>query len=323
MSRRIATAFAPASVANLAVGFDVLGFAVGVVGDRIRVRLDPNTAGVRVGAVSGLVPRLPTDPARNTATVALAAMAAECRFDAGLVVDIHKGIPLGSGMGGSAASAVGAVVAANALLAAPLEPSELLAYAVAGEAVASGGSHADNVAPALLGGLVAVVSAEPLEVVKIPVPEELRCVLVHPHLEVETRAARAALNADLSLATHVTQTQAFAGFLAGLYTGDLELVGRSMVDRVAGPSRASMIPGFGAAKKVALEAGALGFAVSGAGPSVFAFVGDDAVGEAVRTAVVDAFAAVGSPCESWVSRVGTAGAQVLEPDDSFLADEGA
>lgn len=319
----MSTAFAPASVANLAVGFDVLGFAAGVVGDRIRVRLDPQTDGVRVGAVSGLVPALPTDPGHNTATVALAAMASEQPFGAGLVVDIHKGIPLGSGMGGSAASAVGAVVAANALLAERLETIDLLDYAVAGEAVASGGAHADNVAPALLGGLVAVVRADPFEVIQLPVPPALRCVLVHPHLEVETRAARAALGTELSLKTHVDQTQHLTGFMAGLYTGDLALIGRSMVDRVAGPSRAAMIPGYERAQRAALESGALGFAISGAGPSVFAFVSNEAAGDAVRAQVVDAFESVGVESESWVSRVGTKGAHVLEPDMSFLADAGA
>lgn len=320
MNRQVATAFAPASVANLAVGFDVLGFAIGGVGDRVRARHDPAGSGVRVAAVTGLVTDLPRDPDRNTASVAVLAMAQEHPFPAGVALDLHKGIPLGSGMGGSAASAVAAVVAANALLERPLPLEALLPYAVAGESVASGSAHADNVAPSLQGGMIAVVAQDPLRTVSVPVPQGLVCVLVHPHLEIETRSARAALATELPLRTHVLQSQRLAGFLAGCYSGDLGLLGRSMVDLVAEPARASLIPGFSDAKRAALAVGALGFAISGAGPSVFALVGEHRVSEAVERAIVDTFAHHDLGAESWIGPINEEGARVEAPDVSFLAE---
>ncbi len=320
VTRNIATAFAPASVANLAVGFDVLGFAVACVGDRVRARFDPNGTGVQIGVITGLVAALPLDPALNTASVAVLAMAREHPFEGGITLDIYKGIPLGSGMGGSAASAVAAVVAANALRSEPLPHAALLPYAVEGESVASGSPHADNVAPSLLGGMIAVVATEPLQVVPLPVPEGLEYVLVHPHLEIETRTAREALGSGLLLGTHVHQSQRLAGFLAACYTGDLQLLGRSMVDLIAEPKRAGLIPGYDRAKQVAEREGALGFAISGAGPSVFAWVPADGRAERVKGAIVQVFKDHDVGAEGWIGSISGDGARVERPDVSFMAD---
>jgi homoserine kinase len=315
---REATAFAPATVANVAVGFDVLGFALEGVGDRVRVRLDEHApAPVVVDAIEGNVADVPQDATLNTAAVALQAMIDGLGLRARFRLALWKGIPLGSGMGGSAASAVGAVVAANALLERPLERSELLPFALAGEAAASGAPHADNAAPCLYGGLTAVVSPHPPRVLEIPVPPGLYCVLVRPELRVDTREARASLAREVPLERFVEQTMYLTGFLAGCFRGDVELVGSSMRDLVAGPQRAARIRGFEAAHAAAVAAGALGLAVAGSGPSVFSWVQDGRDVARVERAVIAAFEAAGVPARGWVSRLGAAGARVLPPTETL------
>lgn len=304
------TVFAPATVANVSVGFDVLGFALEVVGDRVTVTRT-RTPGVSVRRITGVVPDLPLDPRRNTASVAVQALVDAAAPDAGFEIEIDKGISLGSGMGGSAASAVGGVVAANALLDAPLPTAELLPFAAAGEAAASGAPHADNAAPCLFGGLAAVVSADPLRVVRIPLPASLLCVLVHPHLIIETRAAREVLRSSISLKEHVQQSMRLCGFLAGCHAGDLGLIGRSMVDTLVEPQRSTLIPGFAAARDAARGAGAIGFGIAGSGPSVFAWVSDRAVAERVATAVQAAFADADLATDAWVSPIAARGARVV------------
>jgi homoserine kinase len=280
--RRSATAFGPATVANVAAGFDVLGFALSAVGDRVTVTRDDGDPVVRVTAISGVVPDLPHDATKNTAAVALAALIAARRLDHGFSIELHKGIPLGSGMGGSAASAVAAVVAAQALVDTPLDEAELLACALAGEAVASGAPHADNAAPCLHGGLTVVVSHEPPLVVPLPVPERIVCVLVHPHLRIDTRDARAALPREVSLGDHVAQSMHLAGFVCACFRSDLALLRRSMVDLIAEPARSHLIPGYAEARAAALEHGAIGCSIAGSGPSVFAWVEGEPSARAVE-----------------------------------------
>jgi homoserine kinase len=324
----VAAAFAPATVANVAVGFDVLGFALEGVGDAVTVARTPRAGAgpaVRVESVEGdaIAPgAVPLDPDRNTAAVALAAMVEALGLSHGFTVTIRKGIPLSSGMGGSAASAVGAV-AANALLDTPLSRERLLAFALAGEAAASGAPHADNVVPCLYGGLTAVVpgggavagtpgtGAGP-QVVPLPVPAGVACVLVRPHLELDTRRARAALAATVPLKRHVEQSALLAGFVAGCFSGDLALVSRTLRDVVVEPQRAALVPGFAEAREAALGAGALGCSLSGSGPSVFAWVASAASAEAVKSAVRTTFAARSIESDAWVSVVGAPGARVVE-----------
>lgn len=306
---RRATAFAPASVSNLAVGFDLLGHPIPATGDRVTVtRRD--APGVVMGAVTGCAGPLPSAPAANTAGAALLRLVADHEPDLGLEVAIDKGIPLGSGIGGSAASAVAAVVAANALLAAPLELDALFPYALAGESVASGAIHGDNVAPSLYGGLVLVRSAVPADVVSLPAPASLRCVLILPRLRLDTREARAVLPDRVPLHDHVVQSGNLAGVIAGCFTGDLALIGRSLADVLVEPHRAALVPGFAAVKAAAMAAGALGCSISGAGPSVFAWCAGDDVSGRVRDAMVDAFSAHGVAAEGWISAVGGEGARL-------------
>ena len=308
-----ATAFAPATVANVAVGFDVLGFALEGVGDRVRVSVDEDaTDAVSVESITGVVTDLPTDPGGNTAAVAVAKMIEALDLDVGLRIALDKGIPLGSGMGGSAASAVGAVVAANGLLVEPLSAEALLPFALEGEAAASGAPHADNAAPCLFGGMTAVVASDPLRIVDVPIPEDLACVLVRPELRIDTRDARTALRDDVPLALSVEQSMCLAGFLIGCHRGDVDLIGRSMQDLVAGPQRAVAITGFDGARDAALVAGALGFSIAGSGPSVFAWVRTMADGDAVQSAIRDAFQSFGVGSQGWLSRLGCAGAHLVD-----------
>lgn len=304
-----AVAFAPASTSNLAVGFDLLGHPVAPAGDRVTVtrRAAP---GVEMGAVSGCADPLPADPAANTAGAAILRLLADHAPDLGVEVAIHKGIPLGSGIGGSAASAVAAVVAANALLPAPLSLEALFPYALAGEQIASGAIHGDNVAPSLFGGLVLVRSAVPADLVRLPAPPSLRCAMVLPRQRLDTRAARAVLPTTVSLHDLILQTANLAGVIAGCYAGDLALIGRSLRDVVVEPARAPLIPGFAEVKRAAMDAGALGCSISGSGPSVFAWCDGDGAADDVRGAMVEAFARAGVSAEGWTCEVGGPGARL-------------
>ena len=302
-----ATGFAPASVGNVGVGFDILGHTIAGPGDRVTVRRVAEP-GVRVVAVRGCEAALPMDAEHNTAGAALIAFDRAMAPGFGFEIEIDKGIPYGSGMGGSAASAVAALVAANTLLERPLPHAALYPFALDGEAVASGGRHGDNVGAMLLGGLVL---AAPDFLTRVPVPAGIHCALVHPHLVVETRAARDALKGDYDLQTFVAQSARLAQLLAGCYAGDLDLIRRGLDDVLIEPRRMGLIPGFRDVKRVALDSGALGASISGAGPSVFAWCESAFRAEAAARAMRDAFAASGLASESWVSPVSGPAAGVI------------
>ena len=308
MSLEQATAFAPASVGNVAIGFDILGFSVDAIGDRVTVRRTASP-GVTIRAITGVAADLPLEAARNTAGRALLAMHEALAPGFGIEMSIEKGIPLGSGLGGSAASAVGAVVAANALLDTPLPRLELLKFAMQGEAVASGSMHVDNIAPSLYGGLVLTVGIDHPRVKQIPVPADVRAVIVHPHMFLGTREARAILSKSVPLSDFVWQTANLAGFISGCYTGDLDLLRASFEDVVIEPQRQALIPGFAAVRAAAMAAGALGCSISGAGPTMFAWSRADSAA-AVRDAMVAAFAAREIGTDPWVVDIGTRGAFV-------------
>jgi homoserine kinase len=310
MGLAAATAFAPATVGNVGVGFDILGHAFGVIGDRVRAER-AGTPGVRIRAITGVAEPLPLEPSRNTAGQAVLSLLEQSRAPFGVELTIEKGIPLGSGLGGSAASAVAAAVAANALSDSPLPLAALLPHAIAGEAVASGARHADNVAPSLLGGLVLTVGIDQPRVRQIPVPPEIRCVLLHPHMFLSTREARGMLKRLVDLSDVVWQSANLAGFLAGCYANDLVLLREAFEDVLIEPQRAGLIPGFPAAKRAAREAGALGCSISGAGPSVFAW-SEEGRAEAVRRAMLDAFGAEGLACDHWIAPIGGDGARLVE-----------
>jgi len=302
-----ATAFAPASVGNVGIGFDILGHTIEGPGDRVTVRR-ADARGVRVLAVRGSETSLPMIAERNTAGAALIALAHALALPFGFEIEIDKGIPYGSGMGGSAASAVAALVAANALLDQPLSPQALYPFALDGEAVASGSRHGDNVGAMLLGGLV-LATADRL--VPIPVPRHIYCVLVHPHSVLETRAARAALEGRHELSTFVEQSANLAQFLAGCFSGDVELIRSGLDDVLIEPRRMALIPGFPAVKKAALEADALGASISGAGPSVFAWCEGETIAHDAALAMREAFAAAGFDSDVWISPVAGPAAEVI------------
>ena len=250
---------------------------------------------------------------RNAATVGLIKLREDLRLDFGFQVVLRKGIALGSGMGGSAASAVGALVAANSLLQSPLPREALLKYALLGERAASGASHPDNIAPCLLGGMTLVTSADPFRYVSLPVPEEILAVIVHPRLRVDTRNARSILNANVSLTDHVRQSAALGGFICGCFQSDIDLIRQSLDDFLIEPQRASLVPGFANVKAAALEQGALGASFSGSGPTLFALVTSESEATRVRDAMEHAFRANGlAEVDSWISPLNPQGARIID-----------
>jgi homoserine kinase len=307
--RERATAFAPASVGNVGIGFDILGFSVEALGDRVSVARR-SAPGVTIGAVSGIAGELPREPRDNTAGRALQALHDAVQPGFGFVLEIDKGIPLGSGLGGSAASAVGAVVAANALLPTPCTREELLKFAMAGEAVASGARHVDNIAPSLYGGLVLTVGIDEPRVKQIPVPAGIRAVVVHPHMFVATARARAILKQSVELADFVWQTAHLAGFISGCYSDDLDMIRASLEDVVIEPQRRALIPGFHEVRGAAMGAGALGCSISGAGPAMFAWA-LEASARAVLGAMQHEFKVRGLTSSGWIVDMRRAGARLI------------
>jgi homoserine kinase len=305
-------AFAPATVSNVACGFDVLGFALDEPGDVVVAEGGPEP-GACIAAVHGDGGRLSTDPARNSAGAAVRALLQRLESSRGVVLTVQKGIPLASGVGSSGASAVAAVVATNELLGRPAPLDVLLACAMAGEQVACGTAHPDNVSPALYGGFVLARSASPPDIVRLPVPPGLACAVLHPHVEVETGAARALLGDTVPLRAAVRQWGNLGGLVAGLFLSDLALISRSLEDAIAEPFRSSLVPGFGGVKVAALAAGALGCSLSGSGPSIFALCASidhaQRVGDAMHTAFAREGGGVGS--DLWVSAVGRQGARIV------------
>ncbi|MGE8226219.1 MAG: homoserine kinase [Stenotrophomonas sp.] len=304
---RQARAFSPASVANVAVGFDLLGYAVPDVGDTVTVRRI-DAPEVRIAAIRGAAVELPLDAPSNTAGAALIALREALALPFGFEVEIDKGIPLSSGMGGSAASCVAALVAANALLDVPLSREQLYRYSLDGEAVASGSRHGDNLGPMFLGGLV-LSTLERL--VPVPVPAHWHSLLVHPDALLETRRAREVLQGSYALKEFVAQSSNLALVLAGCHAGDAGLVRAGLADVLIEPRRAPLIVGFDAAKAAALAAGAMGASISGAGPSVFAWFEEREAALAAAPKVQAAFAAAGFDSQSWVSPINSPGARLL------------
>lgn len=296
---RQATAFAPAAVGNIAVGFDILGHSIDGAGDRATVRRTDAPA-VTMANIDGATTAIPREAERNTAGAALIALRSALSLPFGFEISLQKGIALGSGMGGSAASAVAALVAANALLDEPLEREMLYPFALVGESVASGGKHGDNVGAQLLGGVV-IATAERL--VRVPVPREWHCVVVHPDAVLETRRAREVLRRPYELGELVAQSGNLALFLAGCFRSDAQLVRSALTDQLVEPQRAPLIKGFDRVKEAALSHGALGASISGAGPSVFAWFETRSGAADAASPMQSAFASVGVSSEVFISPV--------------------
>lgn len=317
---RAATVFAPATVANVGSAFDVLGFAVAAPGDTVTARLT-DSPGVTITEISGDGGALSRDATLNTAGVSVRALLELLqRHDAprfgsiGVALSLQKGLPIGSGLGSSSASTVAAVVAANTLLGSPLSRRELLPLAMEGERVACGAAHADNVAPALLGGFVLIRSYDPLDVIDLPTPTSTWVTVLSPRLELKTQDARKVLKRSVPLESAISQWGNVAALVAGIYQNDTRLMGRALEDKIVEPERAQLIPGYGAAKRAALDAGATGCSISGSGPSIFALSESESVAVGVGEAMVRAFADAGIPSTPYVSRINSTGATVVSQE---------
>jgi len=302
--------FAPGTVANVGCGFDVLGFAIHGPGDKIIMRLN-EAKKVSVESITGDNGSLSKKASENTASVAVLAMLKKLKSKQGLSIELHKQMPLKSGLGSSAASAVAGVFALNELLHKPFSKEELIPFAMEGERVACGSAHADNVAPSMLGGLVLVRSLNPLQVIKINSPSKLFCCVVHPHLELATKKSRAALPKQIPLQTAVKQWANVGGLVAGFMKKDFALIGSSIEDFVAEPNRSKLIKGFDAVKKAAMKAGALGCSISGSGPTVFALSDDKEKCKLIANAMQAAFLKVGVGSEQYVSKINNQGVKII------------
>ena len=301
--------FAPATVSNLACGFDILGLALDAPGDEIIAHF-VDEPGCHIASLQGDRGKLPRDPKANTATVAGQALLDHLDYrEQGIAFQITKKMPFASGLGSSAASAVAGVMAVNELLRRPLEKRELLPFAMAGEQIASQAWHADNVAPCLLGGIILIRDNQTLDVHRLPTLRGLYVAVLHPHLEIPTAESRAALSGSVQLPQLITQTGNLGGFIQGLYQSDLELIGRSLQDVVIEPQRSGLIPHFAAVQEAALNAEALGCSISGAGPSIFALCANSLIAENVATAMESIYRAEGLPATSYISGINLEGAR--------------
>lgn len=271
--------FAPASVANVAVGYDVLGFAIEQPGDNIIIRKKGNKP-LHFHSLHGVGKNVPRNIEKNTAGLAaLRVLEALGEQDMPLEMELHKNMRFGTGMGSSAASAVAGAMAVNELLGRPFEKKDLLPFAVAGEELSDGAWHADNVAPSLLGGMVLVRDNKTLDFKKIYVPKGLYVAMIFPHVQVLTSDSRAVVSEIVSLQQLVKQTGNMGAFIAGMFTSDFELIRRSLKDHVIEPQRKHLIPYYEELKDIALSTDALGFNISGAGPTMFALCANNLVAE--------------------------------------------
>lgn len=300
--------FSPATIANVSCGFDVLGLCLDSVGDEMIITKS-SQPGIRITEITGA--DLPLEAEKNVAGVAALALLEHLQPDCGFEIRIVKNIKAGSGIGSSAASAAGAVFGINQLLGQPLSNNELVHFAMQGEKLASGSAHADNVAPALLGGFTLVRSYEPLDIIAIPSPDELYVTVIHPQIELKTKDARSVLKENIPLKKATIQCGNLGGLISGLYTGDYDLIGRSLHDELVEPIRSILIPQFDELKKAAKEAGALGGGISGSGPSVFAL----SKGRETAIKAAEAMSAVmqqtGIPFEVHVSGINKTGIKIL------------
>ncbi len=300
--------FCPATIANISCGFDVLGVALDTIGDEMVVRKTKDK-GIRIIKIEGQ--QLPMETHLNVAGVAGLALLAVSDYDGGFEIEIYKKIKAGSGIGSSAASSTGAVWAMNKLLNTPFSTLELVKFAMEGERLASGVAHADNVAPALYGGFTLVRSYTPLDVIPIPSPKDLYATVIHPQIEVKTSDSRKILKTTISLEDGIKQWGNLGGLIAGLFTSDYDLIGRSLEDHIVEPIRSILIPGFDAIKSAAIENGALGCGISGSGPSIFSFSKGEHSAQRVGTAMKEVYKKIGIDFDIHISKINTSGIKQL------------
>lgn len=301
--------FCPATIANISCGFDVLGVALDSVGDEMVIRKIPNK-GVFITRLEGQ--ELPMETDKNVAGVAGMAFLAASDYKGGFEIEIYKKIKAGSGIGSSAASSTGAVWAMNELLDRPFTTLQLVEFAMEGEKLASGVAHADNVAPALFGGFTLVRSYEPLDIIPINTPSELVATVIHPQIEIKTSDSRKILKTNITLKDGIKQWGNVGGLVAGLFTEDYDLIGRSLEDHIVEPIRSILIPGFKEVKAGALGVGALGCGISGSGPSIFAFSKGMDTAEKVAHAMKEVYQKIGIAHDVHISKINNEGIRILK-----------
>ncbi len=303
--------FAPATVANVVCGFDVLGFAVNAPGDEVVMRLVAKP-GVRLLKITGDDGKLPLDSNKNTVSAVVKHYLAHIgREDVGVEIELEKKMPIGSGLGSSSASTVAGLYAINQLMGAPLSAKELVPFAMKGEEIACGYGHADNVAPAVMGGFVLIRSYDPLDVISLPVPDGMHAAIVYPEVDVPTKDARRMIRSKVELKDAVTQWGNVAGLVSGLFLNDIDLVGRSMKDVLIEPIRSILIPDFEVLRKLAMDNGAVGFGISGSGPSVFALTKSSESAKKITEAQQAHLKSLNINSFAFVSEVNTEGPRTL------------
>jgi len=309
---KIVKAFAPASIGNLSVGFDILGLSIDCIGDEVKVTLS-NKPGVRLNKIYGNSNSLSLDPEKNCVTVPIIEYLSYLNLldKIGIEVELYKNLPLKSGMGSSASSSVAGVFATNYLLGNKLSRIDLLNFILKGEELASGAKHADNVAPSLLGGITLVRNNEPIDIIKINYPENLVCVLAHPDLYVDTYTARKILPEKIYLKDFVKQSANLSGFIIGMMTNDFNLISRSFSDIIVEPVRKNLLPFFDDLKKAILETDALGMGISGSGPSVFALAQSQKDAEKIKSSMIKVFERFNLKNEIYISKISKEGAKII------------
>lgn len=300
--------FTPATVANVGCGFDVLGFCLDAVGDTMQIK-KTDRKGIYITAIEGF--KLPFDVQKNVAGVSALAMYNTLDIDFGFEIKINKQIKPGSGIGSSAASAVGSVFGINHLLGSPFSKMKLIEFAMKGEAVASQSEHADNIAPAILGGFTLVRSTHPLEVLQLPTPTDLYAVIVHPQIEIKTAESRALLPKQILLSEAITQWSNVGSMVHALHSSNYELLGQSLKDVIIEPRRSQSIPNFDALKKISLESAALGCTISGSGPSVFSLCRGPKIAVEIQKAQVAFMKETDIEFETHISKINTRGIKIL------------
>jgi len=302
--------FAPASVANVAVGYDLLGFAIDGPGDEIIVRLR-DKPGLEITQITGDKGKLPYEVEKNTAGFAAQRLLEHLgKEEVGIEMEIHKKMPFGSGLGSSAASAAAGVMAINEILRRPLSKRKLLPFAVLGEQIADGAYHADNVAPSLMGGIIFIRNNRDLDVHRLPVPKGLYATVLYPHIEVLTKTARDILSNQVALPSFIEQAGNLGAFIIALHRGDFQLMRRALRDVVIEPQRAKLIPHFYDVQAAAVEAGVLGCSISGAGPSIFALSDNTLIAENAGKAMQEVFAKAGIESNLFISPINQDGAKL-------------
>ncbi len=302
------TIFSPATIANVSCAFDIMGFSLEGIGDEITFKKSKDP-GVKIKMLNHT--ELSEIPSRNVAGVVAKAMLEVVNPSYGIEIELLKGIKPGSGIGSSAASAAGAAYGMNLILDKPFKTNELVEFAMLGEELASGVKHADNVAPALMGGITLVRNHHPLDLISLPVPEGLSVSVLHPLIEVETKKARKLLKEEVLLTDAVTQWGNIAGLISGLFLSDFDLIGRSMQDVIVEPVRSILIPLFDTIKKTALNSGAIGCGISGSGPSVFAFSNGSETGKKVSETMAEVYKNSGVEYKIYTSGINKDGVKIL------------